>query len=121
VVSAEIPDRETDPGLFDVVSTCMLHGPCTEQSMCWRDGACSKRFPKEFREETTMEQDGYPKCRRRDDGRVIEKGGFVYDNRHVVPHNPGLSRRYNCHINIEITTGIKAVKYIYKYIYKGED
>jgi hypothetical protein len=99
----------------------MLYGECTERSMCWRDGACSKNFPKEFREETTIEQDGYPKYRRRDNGKVIEKGGFVYDNRHVVPHTPGLSRRYNCHINIEITTGMKAVKFTYKYIYKGED
>ncbi|XP_028551783.1 uncharacterized protein LOC114579918 [Dendrobium catenatum] len=28
---------------------------------------------------------------------------------------------YNCHINVEICSGIKAVKYIYKYIYKGHD
>lgn len=58
VVSAEILDRETDRELYDVVSTCMLHGPCSEGSMCWKDGACSERFPKEWREETTMEQDG---------------------------------------------------------------
>jgi hypothetical protein len=29
--------------------------------------------------------------------------------------------RYRCHVNKEVTTGIKAVKYIYKYIYKGDD
>lgn len=121
VVSAETPDRETDRELYDVVSTCMLHGPCSEGSMCWKDGACTKRFPKEWREETTMAQDGNPKYRRRDNGRVIEKGGHVYDNRFVVPYNPGLSRRYSCHINVEVTTGVRAVKYIYKYIYKGED
>jgi hypothetical protein len=28
---------------------------------------------------------------------------------------------YNCHINIEIYSSIKAVKYLYKYIYKGFD
>jgi hypothetical protein len=89
--------------------------------MCWKDGACSKRVPKEWREETTMEQDGYPKYRRKNDGRVVEKNRFVYDNRYVVPYNPGLSRKYNSHINVEVTTGVRAVKYIYKYIYKGED
>jgi hypothetical protein len=26
---------------------------------------------------------------------------------------------YNCHINVEICSSIKAVKYLYKYIYKG--
>jgi hypothetical protein len=28
---------------------------------------------------------------------------------------------YNCHINIEICSSIKTVKYLYKYIYKGPD
>jgi hypothetical protein len=121
VVSVEIPDRKTDRKLYDVVSTCMLYGPCSEGSMCWKDGACTKRFPKEWREDSTMSQDGYPKYRRRDDGRVIEKGGHVYDNRFVVPYNPGLSRHCSCHINVEVTTGVRAVKYIYKFIYKGKD
>jgi hypothetical protein len=44
-----------------------------------------------------------------------------YDNTHVIAYNPGLSRRCKCHVNVEVTTGIKAVKYIYKYIYKGDD
>jgi hypothetical protein len=28
---------------------------------------------------------------------------------------------YNCHINVEMCSSIKAVKYLYKYIYKGPD
>lgn len=28
---------------------------------------------------------------------------------------------YNCHINVEICSGLKAVKYLYKYTYKGHD
>ena len=28
---------------------------------------------------------------------------------------------FNCHINVEVCSSIKAVKYIYKYIYKGHD
>ena len=43
------------------------------------------------------------------------------DNRWVVPYNPILLMRYNCHINVEICCSIKSVKYIYKYIYKGHD
>jgi hypothetical protein len=29
--------------------------------------------------------------------------------------------KYNCHINIEVCSSIKAVKYLFKYIYKGHD
>ena len=39
----------------------------------------------------------------------------------VVPHNPYLTARYNCHINVEICAAVEAVKYIHKYIYKGHD
>jgi len=39
----------------------------------------------------------------------------------VVPHNPYLSRRFNCHINVEVCASIISVKYLYKYVYKGHD
>ena len=36
-------------------------------------------------------------------------------------YNPYLLTRYNCHLNVEICSAIKVVKYLYKYIYKGHD
>jgi hypothetical protein len=47
--------------------------------------------------------------------------GFVFDNRWVVPFNPYLTMRYQCHINVEVYSSITAVKYLYKYVYKGHD
>ncbi|XP_071924924.1 uncharacterized protein [Coffea arabica] len=47
--------------------------------------------------------------------------GHEVDNRWVVPYNPYLLAKFNCHINVEICSTVKAVKYIYKYIYKGHD
>jgi hypothetical protein len=38
-----------------------------------------------------------------------------------VPYNPGLLMRYNCHINVEACSSIKAVKFLFKYVYKGHD
>ena len=38
------------------------------------------------------------------------------DNRWVVPY-----KKYNCHINVELCSTVKSVKYIYKYVYKGYD
>jgi len=28
---------------------------------------------------------------------------------------------YQCHINVEVCSSITAVKYLYKYVYKGDD
>ncbi|KAL5564428.1 hypothetical protein UlMin_027592 [Ulmus minor] len=42
-------------------------------------------------------------------------------NQWVVPYNPYLLAKFNCHINVEIYSTVKAVKYLYKYIYKGHD
>jgi hypothetical protein len=68
-----------------------------------------------------MGKDSYPVYRRRDDGQVVEVRNAKLDNRWVVPFNPYLRVLYNCHINVEICSSIKAVKYLYKYIYKDPD
>jgi len=39
----------------------------------------------------------------------------------VVPYNPWLLLKYNCHINVEVCSSIKSIKYLYKYVYKGPD
>ena len=43
------------------------------------------------------------------------------DNRWVVPYNPILLMRYNCHINVEVCSSINCAKYLYKYVFKGHD
>jgi hypothetical protein len=45
----------------------------------------------------------------------------MYDNRWIVSYNPCLIRRYKAYINVEICTTVQAIKYIYKYVYKGRD
>ncbi|OWZ17455.1 Helitron helicase [Phytophthora megakarya] len=58
--------------------------------------------------------DGYAEVQRR--RRPHGKLKFETDenNNWVVPYNPYLPQTYNCHINIEICTGITVVKYMYK-------
>jgi hypothetical protein len=61
----------------------------------------------------------------RDDGREALKpckcqgAPIALNNCWVVPYNPYLSKRYNAHINVELCGSIKAIKYLYKYFYKG--
>lgn len=80
------------------------------------DSICSKGYPKLFREETVDNVNGYPMYRSRDNANHITINGNVVDNRWVVPYNPNLSRKYNAHINVEICSSIKSIKYIFKYL-----
>ncbi|XP_071137070.1 uncharacterized protein [Mytilus edulis] len=108
----------------DAMSIHMIHGPCgkaNKQSPCMNDGKCSKGFPKDFNPATLQTSDGYPLYKRRDDGLCVEKNGVILDNRWVVPYNPHLCTKYSAHINVEICSAVKAVKYLYKYVYKGHD
>ena len=43
----------------------------------------------------------------------------MLDNRHVVPYNAYLLKRFGCHINVEKVSSLHAVKYLHKYIHKG--
>ena len=46
----------------------MSHGPHTNKSICWDNEkkTRSKKFPKEFCDETDMTKQGFPNYRRRD-------------------------------------------------------
>jgi hypothetical protein len=123
-VSAEFPDPEVHPELHEIVTRVMLHGPCgthKPDASCMVRNRCSKGYPKPFQEVTQLQESGYPLYQRQNNGRTFERGGFTYTNQWVVPYNPYLSRKYNCHINVEICNSIRAIKYIHKYIYKGHD
>ncbi len=126
VVRAEIPDPITEPRLWQVVTSTMMHGPCgaaKPSAACMRNGCCRFGYPKQFQEETTLSEDySYPIYRRRNNGRTFqnEQTGVVYDNPHVAPYNPFLSLKYNCHINMEVCSSITVVKYMCQYVYKGD-
>ena len=116
--------------LQDIVVSNMVHGPCgvsNPNCPCMENGRCTKNYPKPFQKKTIVDPDNNnPTYRRRspaDGGREIicPKTGRTIDNRWVVPYNPFLSLRYNCHINTEKCTSAKASKYLYKYVTKGSD
>ena len=133
IVSAEIPDEFTDLELFETVKRCMFHGPCGskvtpnrwESLKCCKSsaqpGVCTNNYPRVFQNETTLNDDGFPQYRRRDDGRSVTVRGVELDNRWIVPYNRFLTKKYDCHINVEVCNSVQAVKYLYKYVYKGSD
>ena len=139
IIWAELPDPALDQNgeLSAVITSCMVHGPCgllaptspCMQTQSGTTGICSKHYPKEFQEETMVQDDGYPIYRRRNDGIEISiprrgagtSDSIALDNRWIVPYNPYLSWRYKLHINVEVCASIQSIKYIHKYIYKGSD
>ncbi|GBO36375.1 hypothetical protein AVEN_186082-1, partial [Araneus ventricosus] len=122
-VSAELPDPIADPTLLQIITICMIHGPCgtlNPNPPCMREGVCTKQYPKEFREKTEENINGYPMYQRKYTESVIV-GRHYLDNHWVVPYNPWLSKKFNAHINVEVYASIKSEKYLYKYVYKGHD
>jgi hypothetical protein len=76
----------------------------------------------EFTPETHFGDNGCPQYARPNNGRTYTNSRHqTFNNHNVIPYNPYLSAKYDCHINVEICFSVKAVKYIHKYIYKGPD
>ncbi|XP_062208999.1 uncharacterized protein LOC133910713 [Phragmites australis] len=125
IISAELPDKRNYPELYKMVVKHMMHGPCgvlNRDCPCTKDRpSCKNHYPRSFNATTLQGKDSYPMYRRRDDGRHAMVRKHELDNRWVVPYNPYLLRLFNCHINVEVCSSIKAVKYLFKYIYKGHD
>ncbi|OWZ16700.1 LOW QUALITY PROTEIN: Helitron helicase [Phytophthora megakarya] len=119
-VSAEVPDKEKNPQLYETVVSNMLHGHCvaTILQLSRNNAKCSKKFLKTFAHGTVMTDDKHLYI-------CAVSGTLIYTgkkwnnptiNKWIVPYNPYLPRKYNCHINMEVCATFKAVKYIYKYV-----
>merc|ERR1712197_30407 len=111
----------------------MMHGPCgvefgRSHYSCRQDGKCIKNFPKKLQPNTEIGDDSFPEyCRRSeyDGGHVAVKyingTEHVLDNGWVVPYNPYLLNRFECHINVEYCHSVKSIQYLFRYQFKGED
>ncbi|XP_074277132.1 uncharacterized protein LOC141600781 [Silene latifolia] len=126
-VSAEIPPV-TNVSLRTAVLKHMMHGPCGHldpERQCMQHksskGRCKYAYPKQFADSTTNISDGYPVYRRRKTEDSAKIRGEQLDNRWVIPYNPYLLDLFDCHLNVEVCSTIQAVKYLYKYVYKGHD
>jgi hypothetical protein len=123
-ISAEIPDKDQDLIAYAAVENYMIHEPCGEvnkNSVCMEDNKCTKHFPKAFNAEMTIDEEGFPIYRRRNDDRHVKKGNIEVDNMFVVPYNRNLLVKYQAHINVEWCNMSRSVKYLFKYIHKVLD
>ncbi|XP_075107425.1 uncharacterized protein LOC107819940 isoform X2 [Nicotiana tabacum] len=124
-VCAELPDCNTEEHLYSRVLQHMMHGPCVDlnptNSCMGKRGLCKFNYPKDFAEQTSKGKNSYPIYRRRSTGKLVHIREQYLNNSWDVPYNPYLLCKFDCHMNIEVCSDIKVVKYIYKYICKGHD
>ena len=130
IISAKIPDRTRYPLTYDTVVKYMIHGPCgllNTNAVCMNaELGCLKQYPKDFVEDTSInERGGYPLYRRGNNSvfitKVVNQQAINIDIRWVVPHNIYLCTNCDAHINVELCSSINSIKYVHKYVYKGHD
>jgi len=128
LIWAEIPDEKRNPLLHHLVLKFMIHRPCgigsNQPCMLKNKYKCSKRYPRAFNNHTKMTENGYPEYRRRspeNNGNTGILHGNIITNQWVVPYNPVMLLKYRCHLNFEMCATVTSVKYIYKYLLKGND
>ncbi|XP_076911466.1 uncharacterized protein LOC143569435 [Bidens hawaiensis] len=123
-ISAEIPNKDSDPDLYKLVYDHMIHGPCGDANpkcTCMVNKKCSKNFPKIFNDEMTVDSQGFSVYKRRDNGQYVVKSDIMMDNRSVVPYNHTLLKKFQAHVNVEWCNQDGYIKYLFKYINKGPD
>ncbi|KAI3642989.1 hypothetical protein MP228_012544 [Amoeboaphelidium protococcarum] len=113
VINAQVPSEEF-PNLRAKVLMHMIHSQCIDNpnAQCIINGECQRNFPKDFSASTVVNDDGYPEYKRTNQHPL---------NQYVVPYNAYLLQKFDCHINVEYCASIKAVKYLFKYVFKGRD
>lgn len=127
VVCAQLPSRAS-PDLRAKVLQHMIHNDCQSRPSdcmcCQRTGRCRWNFPHPFAESTTWtDAELYPHYARPRAASEWETmaDGRVVTNEWVASYNALLLGRYDCHLNVEVCASLEAVRYLYKYIYKGPD
>ena len=130
LILAEIPDPQADPLLYQLVTERMLHkcnDSCRPPHLAQLDQnglpihRCLKGFPQPFLDETIINENYMPVYRRPDNGRVFQIGQKIFDNKYVVPYNPYLLKHFQSHINVEYIAYASSMKYLFKYVTKGND
>ncbi|XP_072094098.1 uncharacterized protein [Arachis hypogaea] len=123
-IIAEIPNENKRPNLHGAVQNYMVHGLCgpyNKNSLCMKNGSCSKFYPKEFGQQTLIDEAEFFKYRCTDNGRTVKKRECVLDNKFIVTYNLELLFKFRCHINMEYTCQTSSIKYLFKYVHKGND
>jgi hypothetical protein len=144
-VCAELPDPETQPLLYDLVSRYMMHMKCDKikRARCRHTVGnitkCRMGYPRSLSNFSSVDgNQAYSQPKRPDNGRFCAinpdkrikwegKGHRIEDhwdyknNQYVVPYNPKLLCAMQAHINVEPVGSPNVIQYLTKYLFKSED
>lgn len=138
---ANLPDARISNGkLREKVIKYMVHQKCGDfnpnapcMTTCKKTNKkfCSKHYPQPFHDRTTTNAStGRAEYRRLDNGdkaTIKQKNGerrtveTDIDNQWIVPYNPFLLMKFDCHICCDLVTAKAVIAYLYKYCFKGRD
>lgn len=84
----------------------MMHGPCgnlnLENSCMNKSKRCRNHYPTSFRFNTMIGEYCSPLYRRRDTGVSTIVMLCKLDDHRVVPYNPYLHAKFDCHLKVDI-------------------
>lgn len=139
-VRAQLPPSTICKGrLRDLVLKYMVHrkrgtfnpnAPCIPTDNKANKKLCKSFYPQPFRSRAVVnEKTGrveYCRPNNNDCALVQQHVDGVsrqvrVTNQDVVPYNPYLLLKYQCHIYVDVVTSSSVVKYLYKYVHKGQD
>ncbi|XP_022872070.1 uncharacterized protein LOC111391153 [Olea europaea var. sylvestris] len=125
IVSCEIPDKNIHHYLHSVIVKRNMHGPCgnlnPKNIYMEKNSYCKNKYPKDYCNSTIFGGNSYPLYKWRNNGIYVKVRGKMLGNQWIVPYNHYLSAKFDCHINVEVYSFIKVVKYLYKYVYERHD
>ena len=78
IISAQIPDLDKEPLAYDAVKQYIVHGSyrsINSRASCMIENKNVKHFPKKFCSQTTVDNDGFPIYRRKNNGIYVERNG----------------------------------------------
>ncbi|XP_054259511.1 uncharacterized protein LOC128984236 [Macrosteles quadrilineatus] len=129
IIRADIPSEEEAGGrLRALVLRHMIHGPCGTDHRtdfpCWdqNKGYCTKYFPKPDCQTTHVDERGFVQYKRNYDNTGVitsRRKSVTVNDGWVVPYNSALLLKYEAHINLELASTRKVIKYLFKYLMKG--
>ena len=128
-VDDDSPEADVQRTLRSLVLDHMVHNDCTGSKgrtcPCWDEnkGRCGGHFPFPYTDETALGSTAKKATlrRRRSHPWTANINGRTVTNQWIVPYNADLLLKYQCHLNVEVVTNTYAIKYLFKYVFKGAD